>query len=76
MNQRMMIQLEVEKNGRMYRMYVPMEQQPYAEAHEVALEFANQIVELEAQARKRAEDAAKPAEEVTAELVEPAQPQG
>ena len=71
MNQRLMISLEIEKNGRLYRMQIPMENQPYAEAHEVSIEFSNQIVELENAARKAAEAAKKPSEEVTPELVEP-----
>ncbi|MFI5332579.1 MAG: hypothetical protein ACHQVS_00590 [Candidatus Babeliales bacterium] len=72
MNQQLMIDIEHVKNGRTYRMQIPMMQQPWSEAHEAALDFAKQIVEMESLAKNQAEQASKPVEVVIPEVVESA----
>lgn len=71
MTQRMMIHIEVEKNGNIYTMQIPIMNQQYSEAHEASLEFSKQIVEMELLSRKAAEESVKPTQEVTPEVVEP-----
>lgn len=72
MNQRLILELEEEINGRVYRTYIPYMQQPFAEAHQASVGFANHIIEMEKLARENAEKAKNP-EVVTPEVVEPAQ---
>jgi hypothetical protein len=68
MNELLMINLEHEKNGRVYRMVIPMMQQSWSEAHEVALDFANKIIEMSNREIK------KPAEQPSEPVVLDVQP--
>jgi hypothetical protein len=46
MNIRAYVELEIEKNGKVYRFMIP-NGSPFVEAHEVTLEFSQAVLDLE-----------------------------
>jgi len=58
MNQRAMVQLEVEKNGRIFIFLMPIGA-PFGECYDAAFECASQILEMAKEAAEKANKQAK-----------------